>query len=348
VQGAVCGHNRLAMAARRTPLLLLRARHAAPQRRRLLSGSSRDGRGCLAIVDMTPLAYRAHFGYSGKQVLSRSPGSGVDTTAISGAIRLLLDLIDGLGTERVAVVFDGPDSWVSRQRRIDAASALGRATAAAAQRAAAQQAEQRAGLERCKALLDAVADDAGQQLIQAREAAAEVVAVATAARAAVPTYGSGLLDELAAAVAADDGEGGAEQLAFLGESVASATALIEAAPTRPTRTLEVVLQPPPPLPQQQQLGVPKEATAQDLGPAVEEGLEQLVVAEAAVSATAAWSTALAKFPPYLLVWYSGAKLRISYDLLTYVDWDYRREQTHVTDDRHQIIHSVVGGLTLRV
>ena len=250
---------------------------------------------------MTPLAYRAHFGYGGKQVLSRSPRTEADTTAISGAIRLLLDYIDELGADRVAVVFDGPDSWGSRQRCIDAVSALGRATAATARSTAAQQAEQRAGLERCRKLLEEVADDGQyhnqqQLVVVAREAAAAV-----AAQAGTPAVGSSssLHSALMAAATAGAGDGGAQELAFLQESAATAAAAVAAAPASPTRTLEAVLQ------RHQEEGEIEEATARELGPAVIEGLAQLADAEAAVSATAAWSTTLASYPAYRLLSCSG-------------------------------------------
>eukprot|EP01047_Picozoa_sp_COSAG01_P083997 COSAG01_NODE_17835_length_1120_cov_2.562194_1_plen_197_part_01 len=101
------------------------------------SSSNSAAADTVAIVDMTPLAYRAHYGYRNQNTpLSIDPATGTDTSAISGALRLLGSYLAELGQPKhVALVFDGAHSWRSRRRRIDAATALGRELGEAAARA---------------------------------------------------------------------------------------------------------------------------------------------------------------------------------------------------------------------
>jgi hypothetical protein len=119
------------------------------------SSSNSAAADTVAIVDMTPLAYRAHYGYRNQNTpLSIDPATGTDTSAISGALRLLGSYLAELGQPKhVVLVFDGAHSWRSRRRRIDAATALGRELSEAAARAREPLRRRRASLERWRALL---------------------------------------------------------------------------------------------------------------------------------------------------------------------------------------------------
>ena len=69
----------------------LRPQRPAATRGLASTGGSRPPR--TIIVDATPLAYRAHFGYAPKGIKLSSSPQGANTTAISGAINMLLTYI---------------------------------------------------------------------------------------------------------------------------------------------------------------------------------------------------------------------------------------------------------------
>jgi hypothetical protein len=85
-------------------------------------------------------------------VLSQT-AEGLNTTAISGAVKILLQLCDTYRPTHVAVVFDGHNSWRTRQNQINAATAraeqLQEEIAAAGQETWRLQEQ----LQRCQALL---------------------------------------------------------------------------------------------------------------------------------------------------------------------------------------------------